>query len=193
MSEKTKKQLILEIFEQESMTHLGEAEVRRIQSRLAEVVGKERAASRGYIARVVAEAGKPVQITDSFSRPVMEEPYRHLFEDILKFSTLEQAEHSLGQISARYRDFKAAGDEKGKAYARSVALVGQRRAQAQARRAKTEEMREVKHEIAEWFALWLSAPDLFEAWLELRKQSPEFVKKWGGSHLGCVQEPENVR
>jgi len=179
MMGKTKKQLILEIFERESMTQLGEAEVRSIQKKLTAVLGGGVSASRGYIARVVAEAGKPVQISDAFSLPVLEESYRQVFEGLLKFSTLAEAEQSLRQINARYHEFKAAGDEKGTAYARAVALVGKRRAQAAARRAKTAEMREVKQEIANWFTLWLSAPQFFEDWLDLRKQSPEFRSKWG--------------
>jgi hypothetical protein len=179
MSGKTKKQWILEIFERESMTNLGEAEARLIQQKLAEVLGPGVTVSRGYIARVVAEAGQPVQISDAFSLPVMEESYRQAFEGLLKFSTLAEAEQSLRQINARYHEFKAASDEKGMAYARAVAVVGKRRAQAAARRATSAEMREVKQEIANWFTLWLSAPQFFEDWLDLRKQSPEFRSKWG--------------
>lgn len=177
----TKKQLILEIFERESMTSLGEAEVQVIQKKLTETLGKGGTTSRGYIVRVLAEAGKPVRITDSFSLPVMEEPYKQVFEGILKFGTLEQTEQSLQQIGALYRQYKAAGDERGMAYAKAVVLVGKRRAQAAARRAKSPEARDVKREIVEWFTLWLYAPDLFDDWLYLRKQSPEFQEKWGTS------------
>jgi len=184
MPERTKRQLILEIFERESMTGLGEAEVRAIQKGLGEALGKGETASRGYIARVVAGAGKPVRIADSFSPPAMGEPYSRLFEGVLKFSTLEQAEQSLRQIGRLYREFKAAGDKQGMTYARSVALVGKRRARAATRRAKQPALRDLKHEIAEWFALWLSAPELFDDWLDLRKESPDFRKKGWSSEPG---------
>lgn len=179
MSGPTKKQLILEIFEREAMTSLGRAEVRRIQKKLVESLGPSGASSPGYIARVLAEAGKPVHIADAFSLPPMEEPYEQQFRDILKFGTLEQAEASLRRLSALYRKFKAAGDEKGMRYARSIALVGKRRAQAAARRARSAETRDVKREIVEWFTLWLYNPPVFDDWLELRKQSPEFQERWG--------------
>lgn len=179
MAGKTKKQWILEIFACESMTKLGEAEARVIQKKLAEVLGPDVTVSRSYIARVVAEAGWPVHVNDAFSLPVMEAPYRQVFEGLLKFGTLAEAEQSLRQLSTRYHEFKAVGDSRGMAYARAVAVVGQRRAQAAARRAKSADMRRMKQEIANWFSLWLSAPQLFENWLELRKRSPEFQTHWG--------------
>jgi hypothetical protein len=181
MSGRTKKQLILEIFDQQSMTTLGEFEVKVIQKQLNGILGEAGKSSRSYIARVLAAAGKPVQIIDSFTLPLLPEPYNQMFKGLLHFGTLEQAELSLRQMSAFYERFKAMGDEKGMAYARTLVLVGKRRAQAAANRSKSPDMRDLKREIAEWFALWLSAPSLFSDWLFLRKQSPSFKQKWGAT------------
>ena len=39
--------------------------------------------------------------------------------------------------------------------------------------------RQEKQEIARWFQVWLETPDLFAAWLELRKSSEEFRSIFG--------------
>jgi hypothetical protein len=35
-----------------------------------------------------------------------------------------------------------------------------------------------KEEIAHWFAIWLETPDAFFDWLEVRKQSVDFLNKF---------------
>jgi hypothetical protein len=177
--EKTKKQLILEIFERESMTQLTEREVRVIQKAMMDQLGTAGRTSRHYIASVLSEAGKPVLIKDAFGVPAMEAEYEAVFDGVLKFDTLEHAEQSLRTIHELYQRFKQSGDLKGAGYAREIVSLGKRRAQAAARRAKSAAVRDVKSEIAEWFTLWLYSPDVFEDWLFLRKQSPEFREKFG--------------
>jgi hypothetical protein len=179
MKGETKKQAILEIFDHERMTCLGESEIRVIQRRLAEH-GIEKS-SRSYIARVIAEAGKPVSIVDAFQVETMAEPYRRVFADLLKFDTLEHAEHALNTIGRLYSEYKASGDKQGVSYARSLVMVGKRRALAASRRSHAPEVIAVKREIAEWFSVWLSAPSLFDQWLMLRKASPEFQSLFGST------------
>jgi hypothetical protein len=36
-----------------------------------------------------------------------------------------------------------------------------------------------KEEIRQWFRVWIENPEVFFDWLELRKQAPEFVEKFG--------------
>jgi len=40
------------------------------------------------------------------------------------------------------------------------------------------EKRAAKEEIAFWFDLWLRTPDLFEDWIELRKCSPDYRRRF---------------
>jgi len=42
-----------------------------------------------------------------------------------------------------------------------------------------EQKRKEKKEIAEWFRIWLEAPDTFFDWLEARKAAPEFHATFG--------------
>ena len=51
-----------------------------------------------------------------------------------------------------------------------------------ARNTKVEaEKREGKEEIAHWFAIWLETPDAFFDWLDLRKQSPDFQRRFAAA------------
>ncbi|MCS6805780.1 MAG: DUF4385 family protein [Acidobacteriota bacterium] len=177
MKRETKKQAILRIFEQQGMRSLGESEIRVIERRLAEQ-GVEKV-SRSYIARVIAEAGKPVTTVDPYQIETMVEPYRQVFAGLLRFDTLEHAERSLREIGRLYAVYKANGDQRGMSYARSLVMVGRRRALAASRRARASEVAAVKREVAQWFSVWLSAPGLFDQWLALRKASPEFQSLFG--------------
>jgi hypothetical protein len=63
-----------------------------------------------------------------------------------------------------------------------VARLGRRRAEMIARNPKVDSRkREEKREMAEWFRIWLETPDAFFDWLELRKQSPDFQARFGGT------------
>ena len=39
--------------------------------------------------------------------------------------------------------------------------------------------REEKEEIVQWFRIWLETPDAFFDWLDVRKQSPEYLQRFG--------------
>jgi len=36
-----------------------------------------------------------------------------------------------------------------------------------------------KAEIAEWFTIWLQSPEIFENWIEIRKNSKDFQTTFG--------------
>jgi hypothetical protein len=38
--------------------------------------------------------------------------------------------------------------------------------------------REEAKEVSQWLTIWLQAPELFSDWLDLRRRSPEFRKKF---------------
>jgi hypothetical protein len=39
-------------------------------------------------------------------------------------------------------------------------------------------MRARLKEISEWLSVWLQSPELFSDWLDLRRRSPEYKKKF---------------
>ena len=79
-----------------------------------------------------------------------------------------------------YRKFKEDGERAAMERVFEVARMGRRRAEMIARNHKVEpEKRIEKEEIMQWFKVWLDTPDAFFDWLELRKQSPDFRKRFG--------------
>ena len=45
-------------------------------------------------------------------------------------------------------------------------------------------MRERLKEISEWLTVWLQSPELFSDWLDLRRRSPEYKKKFPEDTIG---------
>jgi hypothetical protein len=77
------------------------------------------------------------------------------------------------------RKFRAHGERAAVERVLDVARLGKRRAEMIARNRKVDaHKRAEKEEIADWFRIWLETPDAFFDWLDLRKQSPEFQKKF---------------
>jgi hypothetical protein len=135
--------------------------------------------SPSYIANVLHDAGMRVEYEDRFVDPWMEEPYASRLAGLLKFDSFENAEQALHQIDAVYREYREATDRQGTLLVRKLVLKGKERAKSMARNPRlSPEKRREKDEIAFWFRVWVDNIDLFFDWLELRKQSPEFRKKF---------------
>lgn len=135
--------------------------------------------SPSYIANVLRDAGWRVEYEDRFVDPWMEEPYASRLSGLLKFDSFASAEQSLHRIDAVYREFREATDRHGALLVRNLVLQGKERAESMARNPKlSPDKRREKDEIAFWFRVWVDNIELFFDWLELRKQSPEFRKKF---------------
>jgi hypothetical protein len=111
----------------------------------------------------------------------MPEPYASRLKDVLEFHDLASAEQSLLRLDAIYREYASAADRQGAAMVRALVKKGKLRARSLAANPRVQaRKRQEKQEIARWFLVWLETPDLFAAWLELRKSSEEFRSLFGG-------------
>lgn len=105
----------------------------------------------------------------------LDPPYDDRLHGVLAFASFSGAENTLRTLEKLRQEYAAAGDKKGVECCRRVALQGRRRAELISRNRKVRpEKRRQKLEIASWFKTWLETPDLFESWLELRKNTCEF-------------------
>jgi len=108
-----------------------------------------------------------------------EEQYEEEFEDLLHFRTLGDAEVCIMRLDELMRKFRAHEERAAVERVLDVARLGKRRAEMIAHNHKVEpHKREEKMEIANWFRIWLETPDAFFDWLDVRKQSPEFLMKF---------------
>jgi hypothetical protein len=173
---KTKKALILDTAREIAATKWTPAEIEQLRRKLLTEHGEAGKTGSDYIAEVLNSAGWKVVLTQ---REEAEEEYEEEFEDLLHFKTLEDAEVSLTRLDELMRKFREHGEKAAVERVLDVARLGKRRAEMISRNRKVDaRKRSEKEEIAGWFRIWLETPDAFFDWLDVRKQSPEFQKKF---------------
>jgi len=178
----TKKELILAAARTLEKQRFTPAEIEQIRRQLIAHHGAAHAKTPAdYIVSVLKEAGlRVVWSTQSDT----EDQYEEEFADLLHFSTFTEAEMCLVRLDELLRKFTAGGERHAAERVREVARLGRRRAEMIAHNHKVEaEKRAEKGEITQWFGIWLETPDAFFDWLEVRKQSPDFQKKFPRAFL----------
>jgi hypothetical protein len=172
----TKKKLILEIARELSVPRFTPAEVEQIRRQMVARMGAGGKTSADYIAGVLETAGMRVVWS---TKADTEGQYEEEFQDLLHFSTLEEAEMCIMRLDELYRKFKEEDEPAAIERVLEVARMGRRRAEMIARNHKVEpEKRAEKEEIMQWFKVWLETPDVFFDWLEARKTSPDFLQRF---------------
>ncbi len=173
---KTKKVLILETAREINAQKWTPAEIDQLRRRLLAEHGEAGKTAAEYIADVLKDAGHKVLLS---LQEEAEEQYEEEFEDLLHFKTLEDAEVSIMRLDELMRKFRAHGEKAAVERVLEIARLGKRRAEMISHNHKVEpQKRAEKLEIANWFRIWLENPDAFFDWLDVRKQSPEFVAKF---------------
>lgn len=180
----SKKAAILEIAEQMGVPRFSPAEIEQLRRQLIARLGEEGKTSADYVASVLEDAG--IRVARSLASDTGGR-YEEEFEDLLHFSTLEDAEVCLIRLDELLRKFEVEGERAAAERVREVGRLGRRRAAMIAKNPKVDaRKRAEKQEITEWFTLWLQTPDIFFNWLELRKRSPEFQQRFGASSDDAV-------
>ena len=174
---KHKKEMILDAAQDLGVQKWTVAEIDQLRRKLLADHGEAGKTGNDYLADVLKSAGWKIQLTD---REEAEERFEEEFEDILHFTTLQDAEVSLTRLDELLRRFRQHGERAAVERVLEIARLGKRRAEMISRNRKVEEQkRKEKKEIAEWFRIWLEAPDTFFNWLDVRKASPEFHAMFG--------------
>jgi len=172
----TKKALILTVARELAVPRFTPAEIEQIRRRLIAQLGERGKTSADYIVSVLEEAGMRVAMS---THSDTQGKYEEEFDDLLHFSTLEEAEMCLVRLDELLRKFQQQKERAAVERVREVARMGRRRAEMIARNRKVDEKKRAqKQEVAQWFAVWLETPDAFFDWLEVRTQSPGFQSKF---------------
>src|SRR5713226_2396078 len=175
----TKKALILEIARGLAAPRFTPAEVEQIRRQLVARLGAAGKTSPDYIAGVLETAGLRVVWS---TRADTEGHYEEEFHDLLHFATLQDAEMCLVRLDELLRKFRAEGERAAAERVLEVARLGRRRAEMIARNPKVEPLKRAeKEEMMNWFVIWLETPDAFFDWLDVRKTSPDFQKRFAKS------------
>jgi len=178
-SGETKKEVILEVARELGAERFSPAEVEQIRRQLVVKLGPSGKTAPEYIAEVLEDAGlRVVWSTEADTQGQYEEEFR----DLLHFATLEEAEMCLVRLDELLRKFRAGGEAAAAERVMEVARLGRRRAEMIARNPRVDpRKREEKQEILQWFRIWLDTPEAFFDWLDVRKQSPDYERRFGGS------------
>ncbi len=175
----TKKKVILEIAREMSVPRFTPAEVEQIRRQLVARLGAAGKTSADYIAGVLETAGMRIVWS---TKADTEGQYEEEFQDLLHFANLEEAEMCIMRLDELLRKFQKEKEPAAVERVLEVGRLGRRRAEMIARNHKVEaDKRAEKEEIMQWFKVWLELPDTFFDWLEARKGSPDFQRRFAKS------------
>src|SRR5262245_27886565 len=161
MKRKSKREMVLDIYDREAMGEVTAREIAIINQALVEEFGEGGAMAPAEIARVLVDEELPVRFEQVFRMMTATEKYENLFENLAHNASLEQAEQSIRQIDAFYRRFERQGDKTGVRFALQTARLARKDAKEQALSPNLSSLeRREMSEIAEWFTIWLQTPDL---------------------------------
>lgn len=180
---RTKTDLIIEVWEKLDCESVGAKEIEAIEVVVREKYGFSAVQSPMIIARLLADEGAELRHSEIMELDVarrLESPYDAMFRNVLKFSDFKQTLISIRNLENLRKKFAAENDREGLRLVRDTALKGKNRALMIAGNEKVEETKRAeKQEIAEWFTLWLQSPEIFESWIELRRNSKDFIERFG--------------
>ena len=179
---RNKTDLIIEVWEKLDCESVGAKEIEAIETVVREKYGASAVESPMIIARMLADEGaelRHAEIMELDFQRRLESPYDPIFRNILKFSDFKQTLATIRQLENLRKKFLAENDREGLRLVREAALKGKNRSLMIARNEKVEKQkREEKQEIAEWFTIWLQSPEIFENWITLRQNSPDFLNRF---------------
>lgn len=181
-SARNKQDLIIEVWEYLDCASVGARELEEIQKALSEKFGAGGLASPATIARVVADEGAVLRHPEIFECDLnwrQEHLKKHEFRSELDFADLSAAFDSVVKLEEKRLQLQVDEDAAGLKELREI-VVALRKDLAMRSRSKILEVaiREQLKELSEWLAVWLQSPELFSDWLDLRRQSPEFARKF---------------
>ena len=180
---RTKRDLMIEVWEHLDCETVGAEELEKIVEAVRVRFDGGAVESPAVIARLLADEGaelRHAEVLEMDARWRTADPYEPMFRNVLRFSDFEQAAASIKRLENLRRQFARNKDKEGARRVRETALRGKQRAQMiAANKSVDARKRAEKEEIANWFTVWLQTPEIFDDWLSLRRDSPDFKKRFG--------------
>ena len=189
---RTKQDLIIEVWEKLDCESVGLREIVDIETAVREVYGPGAVESPMKIARLLADEGAVLRHPEIVELDVMRRlgsPYQAMFRNIRKADDTAQALASIRRLENLRQKFLRESDKEGlrllnqtgkRCREDSLAILSDPKANP--------EIRAQNAEIAEWFTIWLQSPEVFETWVQVRQQSPEFREKFKTLDVGGSAE-----
>jgi hypothetical protein len=186
---RTRHELTIEVWAGLGSAAVGENELREIQRAIAKRFGAGAVDSPAAIARLLADAGAELRHPEIIE---FDARWRaaQIEKDAADFSVfdrldparplrLKQADALIRKLETLRKKLERAGDAQALKRFRVAAVTASQTVQSLAKSAKIDErVRREQVEIVEWLSIWIRTPTLFAEWLELRKRSPDFQRRF---------------
>jgi hypothetical protein len=183
-SARTKRDLVIEVWEDLDCESVGARELVQIQQALLEKFGDGAIESPASIARTVADEGAVLRHPEVFECDLKwrEQNLRKwAFRDGLAFSDLATGFESVVKLEERRLQLQINNDATGLKELRDIVAAARKDSLLRSHsKIIDSSVREQRKEISQWLTVWLQSPELFSDWLDLRRRSPEFRKKFPG-------------
>ena len=180
---RNKNDLIIEVWEKLDCENIGSAEIEEIETVVADQYGKSAVDSPMIIARLLADEGAQLrhsEIMALYLERASDRPYDAALRNILSTSSLEATERSLRGLENLRRKYKTENNKEGLRLVRETVIEGRKNVIKLAEKPTANlEARLLNEEISNWLRIWLETPEVFEHWVDIRKNSPEFINIFG--------------
>jgi len=185
---RNKQDLMIEVWEKLDCESVGAAEILAIEAAVIGQYGKQAADSPMVIARLLADEGavlRHAEIMELYVERATGDPYEAAFRNIINLTDLAAAASSLKRLENLRKKYAGDGDKQGLRLVRECGISARSDALERAEKSIADPARRAMYsEIAEWFTLWLQSPEMFEAWVELRRSSRDFQDRFGSPANG---------
>jgi hypothetical protein len=187
---RTKRELIVAVWNRLGRSSIGESELREIQKSIRSQFGQGGNESPAAIARVLADEGAGLRHPeviefDARWREVEIENDAARFKGLEDFLSgkplrLKKAEALIKRLEKLRKSCERAGDQIALKQVRTIVVNARQAAESHAKDRTLELLERAEQtELAAWLKVWIQTPNLLEDWLELRRHSPDFRKKFG--------------
>lgn len=185
----SKRNLMLQSWQGLGEPAVGKPELRQIQEALVAALGPGGSESPAAIARVLAGAGAELRHPeiiefDAEWRELQIAREEEKFSSVPDYPdgeplTFDLAEGLIKSFEGLRQGFQVTNEAPGISRLIEEAVACRDLAESLARNPElSPSIRTAQKEIQEWFKIWLQTPNLFLDWLELRKSSPEFKRRF---------------
>ena len=187
---RTKRELIVAVWDRLERSSIGESELREIQRTIRSQFGAKANESPAAIARVLADEGAELRHPeviefDARWREAEIESDAASFkglEDLLtgKPLRLKRAEALINKLEKLRKNSERPGNQLALKQVRTMVINARQLAESRAKDRTLDPLERAEQtELAEWLKVWIQTPNLFEDWLELRRRSQDFREKFG--------------
>jgi len=179
----TKRDVIIEVWESLDCESVGADELKEIQRVTREKFGAGAVESPAAIARALSDEGAVLrhpEVLECDARWREQNSGEAIFTEALNFGDLAESLESIQKLERWRSKLSFDSDEPGLRRLRAAVRKIREDCLLVARSEIVDESkRVVAAEIAQWLGIWLKQPEIFPDWIDLRKRSSDFVKRFG--------------